>query len=271
MTNTIKPIEVFAHGKTSDNSYSEDIHIVTPTVAAVIDGSIGPDYRETDIIQACIKQAAEIIGNIGASDKPTTLYRTLAERVRAIKSEHGVTECRYTGGFHSVIYSAHHHQIWRVGDCVYRHGGKTYANDLEVEAISSRQRAVMIHAMILRGMSTQEIMESDDYAQCFMPFFKPLLDFANRDDHPYGYGVISGLPVPDAFIKVHSLPKTTNELILASDGFPIVCDSLSETQATLEKILDRDPLCINENITSKGMMPGQVSYDDRTYLKFSIE
>ncbi|MEO1150909.1 MAG: hypothetical protein AAFW83_07955 [Pseudomonadota bacterium] len=266
-------LERFTHAKRADNAYTEDRFVIGPHGAGVIDGAIGPHHTDTTMITAALNAVVEYLEALG----PGATARQTIDQVSAIladtKTAAGLTEFRYTGGFHLVFYHGPSRQLWRVGDCQFRHSGQTFTNDLEVEAIGARQRAVMVEAMRLRGQSDEEIMASDAYAELFTPFFAPLLDFAHRTDHPLGFGVINGMPVPDQFIEKHDLSTVSGvsgALVMASDGYPVVCDTLADTEARLASLLVRDPMCIHEHICSKGLRPGQCSFDDRTYLRIKI-
>ena len=57
-------------------------------------------------------------------------------------------------------------------------------------------------------------------------------------------------------------------VILASDGYPFLGDSLQESEEALKKQLEDDPLCINSFKATKGLMRGNKSFDDRCYVKF---
>ena len=201
---------------------------------------------------------------------PREIVSMVSDLLACTKQRFGLAERRHTGGFHMVLYVEPKRQIWRVGDCQFRMGGRTFTNELEVEAIGARQRAVLIAAMQMRGMSDDAIMASNAYRDIFMPFFAPLLDFANRTDHPLGFGVMNGLPVPDSFIQVFDIPAGVTELVLTSDGYPQVFDTLAETEDHLAGLMQRDPMCISEFQTSKGLMPGLCSFDDRTYLRLRV-
>ncbi len=266
----MKIIEQFSHGKVADNSYCEDRFAIGTAACAVIDGSRGPGHMETPMIQTALDRAADIIAAVGPDMTPRALFDDLTRSLAATKTEFRLDEHRYTGGYHVVCYSAAHRQIWRVGDCQYRFGGTTYRNDLELEEIGARQRAVWIHSLLVRGQTADDVMASETYATMFLPFFAPLLDFANRPDHRFGFGVVNGMAIPDKFIEVHDIPPAVPEIILTSDGYPLVCDTLADSEDALMALVKTDPLCINENITSKGLMPGQVSFDDRTWLRIGL-
>lgn len=58
--------------------------------------------------------------------------------------------------------------------------------------------------------------------------------------------------------------------MLASDGYPKLMPTLNESEAELQRLLEEDPLCIYENIATKGLNEGQTSFDDRSYIRFRI-
>ncbi len=264
-------IEQFSHGKISDNSYSEDRALISEHAYGVIDGSKGPGYLEPDMIQVILDQAQKTICSLDPQVTPRILVDDLTANVLDIKKQFGFSDIRYTGAFGFVVYIPAKHEIWRVADCPFRYHGKTYLNEIELEFIAARQRAVFIEAMSIRGMSQKEILASEEYANSFSTFFAPLLDFANQRDHKYGFGSINGLEVPEKFIQVFNLPDNLEELVLTSDGYPVVHDNLEASEAALAQIIARDPFCIDENCTSKGLMLGQCSFDDRTYLRLKLQ
>ncbi len=263
-------IEQFTRGKVTDDSYNEDRLIIGEHVVGVIDGSRGPGHLETEMIQEALDKAAEYLKTIPPDTTPRDMVDALTDILAQTKKYHKLNNVRYTGGFGIAVFFPRQRQIWRVGDCPFRYDGKTHLNEIEVEFIGARQRSVFIHAMLVRGKTQEEVLKSEEYANAFWPFFSPLLDFANNSDHKFGFGVINGLHVPDKFIQVFDIPYNANELVITSDGYPEVCNTMQSTEEALANILELDPLCINENITSKGMMPGQISFDDRTYLRIAL-
>ena len=59
-----------------------------------------------------------------------------------------------------------------------------------------------------------------------------------------------------------------SEMVLASDGYPKLFGTLEESEHYLQKVLAEDPLCISLNKQTKGLMVGNNSYDDRTFVRF---
>ena len=80
-----------------------------------------------------------------------------------------------------------------------------------------------------------------------------------------------------------------HEIVLASDGYPLAhCAATSsqgiwgetanaylpttliEAERVLAVALKDDPYCCLTNVSTKGIRPGQRSFDDRTYMRFRV-
>lgn len=94
------------------------------------------------------------------------------------------------------------------------------------------------------------------------------MDFSNVD-HRWGFSVIDGGEVPLSLIPVVDVSGAT-EVILATDGYPRLRGTLAQSEADLAHILAADPLCIRDNPQPKGVVAGQVSYDDRAYVRLRL-
>ena len=120
-------------------------------------------------------------------------------------------------------------------------------------------------------MTPDAILADDPGRRIIQPFITQQVRYQNLDaSHPLAYGVLDGTRVPDRFIEVHLLPDDADQLILASDGYPELLPTLDETEATLQRLLAADPLCIGPLLGTKGLRPGNLSYDDRTYLRIQL-
>jgi hypothetical protein len=60
------------------------------------------------------------------------------------------------------------------------------------------------------------------------------------------------------------------DLVLASDGYPEILPTLAETEARLAELLAEDPSCVGVLRGTKGVMAGQISFDDRAYLRLRL-
>lgn len=60
-----------------------------------------------------------------------------------------------------------------------------------------------------------------------------------------------------------------DDVVLASDGYPIMRPTLAESEQELERLRREDPRLVNEFRTTKGFTPELRSFDDRTYVRFA--
>ena len=59
---------------------------------------------------------------------------------------------------------------------------------------------------------------------------------------PFGYPVLNGQGIEPSMIKVYPV-KPGDEILLASDGYPVLGRTLEESEKELQRILKEDPLC----------------------------
>ena len=96
--------------------------------------------------------------------------------------------------------------------------------------------------------------------------------FGNADTgHPYDFAVVDGRPVPAKHQHVHQLYSRPQEIVMASDGYPMLFATLGQSEARLQELNSIDPLCFRENKSTKGLSPGLNSFDDRAYIRFVAE
>lgn len=84
------------------------------------------------------------------------------------------------------------------------------------------------------------------------------------------YAAVDGFPIPDSGIVVEPIPNETTSVALASDGYPFLQPSLSDAEVRLADLLQRDPLLFRAYKATKGLVAGNVSFDDRAYVKVQL-
>lgn len=58
--------------------------------------------------------------------------------------------------------------------------------------------------------------------------------------------------------------------LLGRNGYPFLKPTLAESEAALVHLIAHDPQCIHDFIATKGLVAGNKSFDDRTYIRFII-
>lgn len=161
----------------------------------------------------------------------------------------------------AVIYSKYHNEIWMIGDCLCMVDGKLYENSKPYEDILAERRA----AIIRESDNKEKFFIHDSARDIIIPDMLRAMQEQNKT-----YAVIDGFPIPQDKIKVVKVSANTREVVLASDGYPFLCPTLAESEACLKEQIVRDPLNINTFKATKGMLTGNLSFDDRAYIRFSI-
>ena len=167
-----------------------------------------------------------------------------------------------------VVYSSHYNEVWMIGDCQARIGNDVYLNPKKSDEILADFRCLAFKILCDEGASV-EALERDDKARAIiLPWIVKATRFANDDSTEYGYSIFNGHPIPDSLIRKICLSEGEHEIILTSDGYPMVEKTLDESEKTLDRILREDPACYVQIHSTKGLAAGQSSFDDRTYVRF---
>ena len=277
----MKVIESKIEGKKSPES-CEDGLVVTADFIAVIDGSTSktPHHLSPDMKNG--RYAIVLISEyIQHELKPESTVEDFCEGVTSyiynkVYRQQGIEEQmqahpeeRLTAS--AILYSKAKNEVWMVGDCQAIIDGKLYENNKPFEDIVARRRVELIR----QGFTPQEARKT----------IEPLLIQAMLEGQNKTYTVIDGFPIYQKGMKVvslnapqknvetdvaDSLPLPTKEIVLASDGYPFLKPTLTESEEALAHLLAYDPQCTHEFIATKGIVVGNKSFDDRTYIRFQI-
>lgn len=173
----------------------------------------------------------------------------------------------------AVIYSRARQEVWMVGDCQALIGGKLYENGKPYEQEIAEKRVDLIKEGKLPAEARRQI--------------EPLLVEAMLSGQNKTYTVIDGFPIYREGVKVvpvfssEIIPASSevvsassetvsasSEIVLASDGYPFLKPTLAESEEALANQIANDPQNISCFIATKGLVEGNKSFDDRTYIRF---
>ena len=262
---------------------TEDAIVVTPCFCAVIDGATDKSHTSAYGPETPGQVAARLLSTSVKSLPPLSsaeeavshLTQSIAGYCRAHFGEAAALRHHSIRPTASVaLFSLHRKTIWLFGDCQCRFGGHTHTNYKLIDSILAQIRSDILCNLLQRGRSESEqeriksqLQRSDLGRKFIANALHDQQAFQNgTPDNPYSYAAIDGTPFPLSAIKTFHVDS--GELILASDGYPVLCDSLHETEEKLHELNQKDPLCIRENKQTKGILPSANSYDDRSYLRF---
>ncbi|MGN1376688.1 MAG: hypothetical protein ACI4V5_09035 [Prevotella sp.] len=160
------------------------------------------------------------------------------------------------------VYSEYYRQIWMIGDCQCLVAGEYYENSKPLEAVLAARRSAFLKDRLSRGLTIDEVRKHDIGRDIIID---DIIEGCMKQN--IEYSVIDGFEVPLDKVKIIDVPDGV-EVVLASDGYPVLCNTLSESEKALARQLEEDPLCISFFKATKGVMYGNKSFDDRCYIRF---
>ncbi|ADL05098.1 hypothetical protein [Lacrimispora saccharolytica] len=207
------------------------------TLPPAIDGAGAMDYLNEALARACGARRSILM------EKPE-------ERLQAV----------------IILYSLHHREVWAFGDCQCLINGRHYHHGKALDSLLSEVRSLYIQTELLLGRSEASLSGHDTGREYILPLLRRQLLFANEES-VYGYDVLNGFPIQPEHVIIYPVPPRSR-LVLASDGYPVLKETLAESEAALRDLIEKDPLCFRENKGTKGLVKGNDSFDDRTYICF---
>ena len=279
----MKIIESKIVGKKSQKA-CEDGMVITDDFIAVIDGStsktpkhLNPDMKNGRyammLISEYIREELKADASVDDFCQGVTayIYNKVYEKLGVEERLKEHTEERLTAS--AILYSRTRNEVWMVGDCQAIIDGKLYENGKPFEEKIARKRVELIK----QGLSPAEARKQ----------IEPLLIRAMLSGQNQTYTVIDGFPIYREGVKVVALKtkpvsssietcfqeqtkpvSSPNEVVLASDGYPFLKPTLAASEAALAEQIANDPQNIHSFIATKGIVEGNKSFDDRTYIRF---
>ena len=288
----MKIIESSIIGKKSSEA-CEDGMVVTDDFIAVIDGStsktpkhLNPDMKNGRyammLISEYIREELKADASVDEFCQGVTayIYNKVYEKLEVEERLKEHPEERLTAS--AILYSRTRNEVWMVGDCQAIIAGKLYENGKPYEEKIARKRV----ELIAQGLSPAEARKQ----------IEPLLIEAMLSGQNQTYTVIDGFPIYREGVKVVSVSDSSSvqdsvpasdsvpcsdsasasgtisvsssEIVLASDGYPFLEPTLAASEAALAEQIANDPQNIRSFIATKGIVEGNKSFDDRTYIRF---
>lgn len=300
----MKIIESSIIGKKSPEA-CEDGMVVTDDFIAVIDGStsktpkhLNPDMKNGRyammLISEYIREELKADASVDDFCQGVTayIYNKVYEKLGVEERLKEHPEERLTAS--AILYSRTRNEVWMVGDCQAIIAGKLYENGKPYEEKIAQKRV----ELIVQGLSPAEARKQ----------IEPLLIKAMLSGQNQTYTVIDGFPIYREGVKVVSVSDScsvqdsvpasdscsvqdpvpasdsvpcsdsasasgtisvsSSEIVLASDGYPFLKPTLAASEAALAEQIANDPQNIRSFIATKGIVEGNKSFDDRTYIRF---
>ncbi len=260
-------IESFLQGKYNDASRCEDDLFISDDGVAVIDGSTAKThtarYQTTPGKMAAQRIKAALHDCIGSAD-PFAMLCALNNAVAQLPFDSPLS--RPTASV--IIYQRRFSRIVNYGDCQCIVDHVRHLHEKAVDLANASRRRRILRICLRLGIPRSLLMEHDPGRLFILPALRRQHRYANNAKSKLGYGVIDGQRLVHRFMTLYQV-HAGDEIILASDGYPMLQETLQSSERILQWILAKDALIIGRPYSStKGLVPGNVSYDDRTYIRF---
>lgn len=272
----INIIEKFIEGK-KDSKSCEDYIFHNDSYIAVIDGVTS----KSDIFHGSLSggqiAANIVIRNLEKSDKKISIdsfIKNINNDFISYYLENGIYDDVLVNKFNRcqcccIIYQIETNTLWSIGDCKALVDNEVVEDfNKKVDVINSEARALYINSEIEKGCSIESFKENDTGRKYILELIKRGMQFSNSENKEWGYGVVDGFDIPNHLIKVIKLEDDVREIVLSSDGYLKLYNSLEESERFLFDYIDYDPLFIKEYKSTKGYLEKYKSYDDRAYIRF---
>lgn len=200
----------------------------------------------------------------------------------------------------AILYSRTWNEVWMVGDCQAIIDGKLYENGKPYEEKIARKRVelieqglspaearkqiepLLIKAMLSGQNQTYTVIDG-------FPIYREGVKVVSVSDSSSVQGSVSSSDSSSVQDSVSSsdscsvqdpvscsgsasasdtIPSSSSEIVLASDGYPFLKPTLAASEAALAEQIANDPQNIHSFIATKGIVEGNKSFDDRTYIRF---
>jgi hypothetical protein len=260
----MRVVEQFVLGKRADPALCEDAIVVTAGFAAVVDGATDVSGRLHDGVSGGRWAMAACAEAVRALPAGVDAYAAVEALTGALAGGSEPANERPTASV--TVYSAARREIWQVGDVGFRFAGLPGAGEQPRKLVD--EVAAAFRAAVLAAEDAAGDRGAGDPGRIAARALISRQGFLCNTIGPYGYAAIDGRPVLRSMIVIHDVPP--GELIIASDGYPVIEPTLAEAEATLARLLELDPRCVAELRGTKGLEAGQVSFDDRAYLRLVV-
>lgn len=169
-----------------------------------------------------------------------------------------------------LIFSHHRRELWRIGDSGFAIDDNVDLPDKPIDQLAYGLRAAYLHALIAGGADPDELGDDDPGFELLKPVYIAQRHLTNQTV-PYGYGALDGTTVPETFIECIPVPGDARRLVLVTDGYPFILDTLQATENALAELMARDPLGITDWPRPLGLGPLIEAFDDRAWIELELD
>lgn len=250
----------------------EDGLVVTEHFAAVIDGATTPRWTGTDGRTSGTVAKDALVRLLHDLPATATLTEFLTAATAAIADEARASgmDPHYPTAV-TAIYSAHHRQLWSVGDARWSvTGHAASAERRDVDQVAAAARAAILHAELLSGATVEDLRTNDVGRERTAALRAAKVTFRNNlAAGPYAFAALNGATdVPLELTETIDVSAGAT-VVLTTDGYLSPAPTLVAAETQLWDTLAADPLCIDLIKATKCPARAGETFDDRTYLRLT--
>ncbi|NCC63687.1 MAG: hypothetical protein EOM15_03390 [Spirochaetia bacterium] len=173
---------------------------------------------------------------------------------------------------YAAVVSAKRREVWVLGDCQALFEGVLVTKHKAIDTLMEDVRRLLIEHALLGGKTYDQLLKDPAFIQDRLDVMMRLQSaFQNtKEAYHFGYAVLDGFFFDTREVQVARLPEGPVEVVLASDGYPVLFATLEESEAYLHQVLSEDPLMVFKHGATKPLLKGNVSFDDRSFLRILV-
>lgn len=265
--------EYFTAPKRGGQEYNEDALYIGQRFVAVVDGvtakTAAPAGAKVSGGSFAAQTILSLLENMPDISDALQMLQWLNQNLKNAVAGSVFADAMEPPSASVILYDSRTGQIISYGDCQMLLQGTVYKREKVLDRICAEKRSKILMECMKNGISGTQLLKNDVGRKAIEPdILDSFLKYANKNVE-FGFPVLGPGEIVPEFVDIYKADQG-EEIVLASDGYPVLLSTLQESEAELARILSEDPLFIRDYKSTKGMVEGNRSYDDRTYIRFVI-
>ena len=257
-------LDTWTQSKCGDDRLNEDAFVVADDVVAIFDGETdksGSDHPTPGRLG--VQALTKAMSCFPASASSTEVVEFLQSAVRSVSDP----DC--TPVAVCAVLDLRGQRVIRVGDVSVCVGGVLHRAHKQLDDIAGNARAALLHSMLRSGADADLLRAQDPGREMILPLLRAAAAWRNVADTALGFAALDGTATPASMIDVYDVPAGA-EVVLATDGYLDVQPCLDQAEEAHAQRIRSDPLRLGPPPGTKGVRPGSLSFDDRTYVRVRV-
>lgn len=271
-------IEQFIEGKNQNQDLCEDGIFVSENMVAVIDGATAKSdikYMGKSSGRFAMEMVSEALNTLDKSLDAFAAVDYITKHMENIYKQLEIYERLKENYVErpsacAIIYNHTRKEVWQIGDCMSLIDGVPFYNNKMLDEIVINARCLYLQIQIEQGKKIEDLIKNDEGREFIYPLIKNQGILQNNfNGSEYAWEIFDGFPILKNRIKVIDV-SNAKTLILASDGYPKLFGTLTESENYVKYVNEKDPLCFTLNRGTKALKTGNNSFDDRAYIRIEL-